>query len=298
MEAKVSSSEAWDILVQRHGLADDKEYKPVFEQLEKAIDSSLVNRIKHLEKRCVLLVGSDKDLVRKIACLIYYHSGTLGFYYVDCLNEKNIEGKLSQAPGGTVFFEDLNSKDLPLIKRLCPCIEGFLNSGYYSYTINGVKKTIQGQLIISVPDRDNLPEYFTSWFDFVELQKHTSKNVHSGKGEGIQTLYYDDAESILFLDGENHQILTKKEQELFDYLKNGDRDVFDITDEIWNAQDRKNFDPCMHKLNKKISEKFGLELIRNLEEGNGRYGISARIEDKKFKKQDAGKMKARRKKPI
>lgn len=55
-EENKSSGVAWDILVNRHGIAHKDEYEPVFEQLEKTVEKSLLERLKHKEKRCVLLV--------------------------------------------------------------------------------------------------------------------------------------------------------------------------------------------------------------------------------------------------
>lgn len=185
-EENKSSNDVWDILIDRKGIACTDEYKTVFGQLEKGLNDSLVDRIKYIEKRCILLIGSDKDLIRKLACLIYYYSDTLGFHHVDCLNERNIDDKLTQFKRGTVFLEDIDGKDLPLIKRIDTKIAGFLNAGLgLPYTFNGIEKTTpQGQLIISASDADNLPQYFTSKFNIIPLEP-AKKDLPAGTPESI-----------------------------------------------------------------------------------------------------------------
>ncbi|GAN33935.1 MAG: hypothetical protein DYG83_13230 [Candidatus Brocadia sp. AMX2] len=294
-EENKSSGDAWDILVNRHGIAYKDEYEPIFEQLEKTIEKSLLERIKHTKKRCVLLVGSDKDLIRKIACLIYCYSDTFGFHYVDCLNEKNIDDKLSQFKRGTVFLEDIDSKDLPLIKRIDTRITDFLNAGSgLSYTFNGVKKTTpQGQLIISASDADNLPQYFTSKFNIIPLEP-AKKDLPASTQQDIQkitALFYDDAKSILFLDDEKCCELTKDEQALVDYLRQDSQHFSDIITHFQSRKEysntnwsRGNFDNLQSDLNKKTVKKLGVKLIQNLEKRSGKYGLFVKIKDKKFKK--------------
>lgn len=294
-EENKSSNDVWDILIDRKGIACTDEYKTVFGQLEKGLNDSLVDRIKYIEKRCILLIGSDKDLIRKLACLIYYYSDTLGFHHVDCLNERNIDDKLTQFKRGTVFLEDIDGKDLPLIKRIDTKIAGFLNAGLgLPYTFNGIEKTTpQGQLIISASDADNLPQYFTSKFNIIPLEP-AKKDLPASTQQDIQkitALFYDDAKSILFLDDEKCCELTKDEQALVDYLRQDSQHFSDIITHFQSRKEysntnwsRGNFDNLQSDLNRKTVKELGVKLIQNLERGSGKYGLSAKIKDKKIKK--------------
>lgn len=227
----------WDILVNRHGIAQESEYKPVFEQLEKTLKKSLLERIKHTEKICVLLVGNDKDLIRKIACLIYYYGDTLGFYYVDCLNEKSIEDTLSRFKRGTIFLENLAS-DLPLINRLNAKIMDFLNTdSEIRYKLNGAETVTppQGRLIASVSDTNNLPEYFTSHFAIIMLEPERQITQKAKRAEKL-FYNYDNPNKVNLFSKENKPItLTPTESKLFLFLVEDRRTPDEIIEHVWDV---------------------------------------------------------------
>lgn len=274
----------WDILVNRHGLADKNECEIAFKQLEKTLEGSFLERIKHTEKRCVLLVGSNKDLIRKIACLIYYYSDTLGFYYVDCLNEKTVEDKLSRFKRGTLFLEDLNSKDLSLIKRIDTGITDILNTDSgIRYKFNGVEMvTPQAQLIASVSDTNNLPGYFTSHFAIIMLEPER-QIAQKAKRAGKLFYNYDNPNKVNLFSKKNEPItLTPTESKLFLFLVNDRRTPEEIIEHVWKVYEPKdiakkkakgNVKELRNRINKKCREIGVKNLISELTQESYRLTV-------------------------
>lgn len=132
-----------------------------------------------------------------------------------------------------------------------------------------------------------------------QTQKETVNKITSSltplgaKRSELETLslFYDDAKGILFSEDGKHCALTGDEQTLFDYLKKGDEYVDAIIKHFCNKKeysstnwDRRNFDKLNSDLNKKSRSAFGVTLIENLKKGSGKYGLFAKVKDRKFKK--------------
>lgn len=183
-------NKAFDVLVKDKSILR-AENKPIFEGLEKAIGETITERIKKTDlskKRCVLLTGKDDDLIRGVACYLYYHYRLEheAFYYMDYLLERDFikrEGfkyrwtsKASKKDytcealkDGVLFVENLITDDTELLNTLA------------AKTRNIMAGSKAGMLIVSTKDARSFSEYFRSQFEVIDLVEPTTQKTPRGK---------------------------------------------------------------------------------------------------------------------
>lgn len=213
---------------------------------------------------------------------------------MDCLNEKSADDKLSQFARGTVFLEDIDSKDLPLIKRIDTRIADFLNAGSgHLYTFNGVKKTTpQGRLIISVSDTDDLPQYFTSKFDVIALEPERQDiptTTPKGTPEEKSNYLLDNADYLHI--GKTPIRLTPSHADLLRFmtreLKDNDflelqyilayhyGDMETMSRMTLSKRERQPFEREKYKINSLCKKSLKRDLVKSL--GNKKFTLSLNI---------------------
>ncbi|MCR4319181.1 MAG: hypothetical protein NUV74_02450 [Candidatus Brocadiaceae bacterium] len=204
----------------------------------------------------------------------------------------------------SIFLGGMECKSEPFLMRMIERIIRVDTKGIEKRWCSG--NSPKGLLVIStLTPLDEIYKPFERLFKVIDLEPEKKKEAVettpntperqktsiSEAEQGVMALFYDDAKGILFLEDGKKCELTGDEQTLFDYLKKGEQHVEDIIHHFCNKKEylntnwnRGNFDNLTSDLNKKSHSAFGVRLIKNLEKGSGKYGISVKVKDKKFKK--------------
>ncbi len=199
----------------------------LFKDLETTLDKRIVQEIKETKKRCILILGTELDLIQGVASYIYFHNTHKKFYPVECLglNEDEIVNRLKEA----VFEKDTENMPYEEYKAWVKAgkpkesaIEKY-KSGCTLF-LRGVKSTeiferltgivrsekTDGLLIVSAPNMDNVPGEFLYLCETIYLQT---------------TLSFDDEALTVIVNDETFDDLQDYEYKLFKLLYN-EKDAF------------------------------------------------------------------------
>lgn len=267
------------------------------EQASEVIEACLRDKVEYLSFAVGSLACMFEEAVRKLRKIgipLYEFNGS------DIFDLESL--RLFQARYPTViksrFF---NSQRIDILQKLVNKQAGQRERDFfdvYDWLVCNTdtelrESTLTGQYLrLFLVDEQNRPPEITSLISPTEriaLLRAALPDKQASTGVATSTerikLFYDDRQRILFLNNETYYKLTPKEQTLFDYLKNTERDVEDISEEIWDDREaRGNSDSLKLKLNTKLEDKFDIKLIRNTGRGEGMYCIGAKITGKEFKK--------------
>lgn len=275
----------------------------VFEKLSKIIPDSIIEQVKNIKSpiHCIFIKNDDYDLTLGIVSHIYNTRSNGSFThlsYSGYTDQEVISGLFPPSPpnkfkldyylrGRPLFISGLGNNHQLVFERLLGAFREINFSNPY-------KKDF-GYLVISIKDTTLIPQELIKLSDVIAFERKNQKKGFPASTQqniqGIKILFYDDAKRVLFLEEGEFYNLTKDEQNLVDCLREDSQNVetiigyFRDSKKYFNTSwNRGNFDKLISDLNKKTLNTFGVKLVKNLEKGQGLYGLSVKTKDKKFKK--------------
>lgn len=161
----------------------NREEYEIFIKLEDILGEEIVSKIKKLKNpyRCLLLVGTDDDLMIGVVSYIYFHHCYGKLKYHDCLNwdiqdfnriilTDKERGIYYFFNGNTLYLDLRSPKGLAIFKKLAKEIRNRFIKDYR-------EKISYGMLIVSLTSTDNLPEEFIKLFEVIELDINKQKRI-------------------------------------------------------------------------------------------------------------------------